>query len=184
MICDLRLRRSGPRRHVTVFAPIATKRHISCHKWRWSVGRAWRLTKSSRRLGNPRPLTFEPAIGRANCAHVPVPEALPKIAQRFNVGLLSSVPPGQRRRRLEPGNVSGIGLGNRRYRTADFQRLTMTLSLAAAAAVTAGAGGHFGLGREPPQFEGLVNISLDRLLDFMEFFLGIEKAARHRVSQQ
>ncbi len=32
------------------------------------------------------PLTFEPAIGRANCSHVPVPKALPKIAQRFNVG--------------------------------------------------------------------------------------------------
>ncbi len=52
------------------------------------------------------------------------------------------------------------------------------------AAASARAAADFILGRQPPQFERLVHVMVNRLLDLVQFFLGIQEIARHSVLEQ
>ncbi len=58
------------------------------------------------------------------------------------------------------------------------------MAVVAAAAVPAGAGAHLFLARQAPQLKRLVNVLLDRLLEVMELFLGIQKATRDGILHQ
>ena len=54
----------------------------------------------------------------------------------------------------------------------------------AAATVSAPVAAQFLFGGQTAQFERFVDILMNRLLDLMQFFLGIQKTARDRVLQQ
>jgi len=56
--------------------------------------------------------------------------------------------------------------------------------VSAATAVAATFTAEFLLGRESAQFEGFINVLVNRLLDLMKFLLGIEEIARNGILQQ